>query len=66
VRSVLEERLVRTPALEMEDLLSSVRPSQEDGLWSVSSPGALDVPLSSLVSTLISLTIETGSTLTKH
>merc|ERR1711941_129023 len=66
VRSVLEERLVRTPALEMEDLLSSVRPSLGDGLWSVSSPGVLVVPLSFLVSTLISLTIETGSTPTKH
>merc|ERR1712183_131087 len=66
VRSVLEERLVRTPALGMEDLLWSARPSLGDGLWSVWCPGVLDVPLTSLESTLISLTIETGSTLRLH
>ena len=44
-RFVLEERLGRMPALEMEDHLWSVRPSLVDGLWWVWLPGALDVPL---------------------
>merc|ERR1719340_627620 len=53
VRSVLEERLGRTPALEMEDLLWSVSLSLGDGpLW-VWLPGVLDVLRISLGSTLI-------------
>merc|ERR1711902_132384 len=53
VRSVLGERLVRTPALEMEDLLWSVRLSLGDGQWWVWLPGALDVPRTCLESMLI-------------
>merc|ERR1711862_945202 len=44
-RFVLEERLGRMPALEMEDHLWSVKPSLVDGLWWVWLPGALDVGL---------------------
>merc|ERR1712020_577345 len=65
VRSVLEERLVRTPALEMEDLLSSVRLSLTDGPWWDWSPGVLDVPPTSLESTLMFLSSEIGLIPTK-
>merc|ERR1712062_453620 len=60
-RSVLGERWARTPALEMEGLLSSVRLSPAGGLWSVWSPGALDVLHTFLGSTLIFISSEIGS-----
>merc|ERR1712183_403991 len=44
VRSVLGEKLVRTPALEMEDLLWSAGLSLGDGLWSVSLGCASETP----------------------
>merc|ERR1719510_1946300 len=65
VRSVPGERLVRTPALEMEDLLSSVRLSLADGPWSVWLLGALDVPHTCLESTLIFISSEIGLIPTK-
>ena len=59
-RFVLEERLGRMLALEMEDHLWSVRPSLVDGLWWVSCLGVLDVPQISLESMSRCPTIETG------
>ena len=64
-RSVPGERLVRTPALEMEDLLWSVRLSLAGGLSSVSCPGALDVPHTFLGSTLMFMSSEIGLIPTK-
>merc|ERR1712173_324962 len=60
VRSVLGERLGRTPALEMEDLLWSVRPSLEDGPWWVWWPGVLVVPPTCLGSMLMFISSEIG------
>merc|ERR1712183_9009 len=60
VRSVLGERLVRTPALEMEDLLWSVKLSLGDGPSSVWWPGVLDVPHTCLGSMLMFISSETG------
>jgi len=50
VRYVLEERLARMLAQEMEDLLLSARLNLADGLLLVLFHGALDVLLSYLVS----------------
>merc|ERR1712157_522330 len=58
------QRSARTPALEMEGLLSSVRLSLVGGLWSDWSPGESGAPQRLQEFTSGSLTSGTGSTLT--
>merc|ERR1712061_163153 len=65
VRSVPGGRLGRTPALEMEDPLWSVRPRLGGGPWWVLSPGVLDVPHTCPGSTLIFISSEIGLIPTK-